>query len=227
MTTVNSLCIPRVFNNITPERVRKVFDEISIFTIDKIDMIKKENDKGDKFQRVFIHIKEWATTSDAIRAKQRLTEGKDLKIVYDEPWFWKVMINTNTYKPKNKPRIRIEFEQEEEKEKEKEDNLLRDRHIAPALPQQQQPDTLPIAPALPQQQQQQEDNRPYRQRRIDPNLCQQDMLNGFRDRRLNNKNQLMKPRVILTKEQKELKKRANMLLAAHAMNNQIIYPLNI
>ena len=211
MTTVNSLCIPRVFTNITPERVRKVFDEISIFTIDKIDMIKKENDKGDKFQRVFIHIKEWATTSDAIRAKQRLTEGKDLKIVYDEPWFWKVMINTNTYKPKNKPRIRIEFEQEEEKEKEKEDNLLRDRHIAPALPQQQQ----------------QEDNRPYRQRRIDPNLCQQDMLNGFRDRRLNNKNQLMKPRVILTKEQKELKKRANMLLAAHAMNNQIIYPLNI
>ena len=207
MTTVNSLCIPRVFTNITPERVRKVFDEISIFTIDKIDMIKKENDKGDKFQRVFIHI-------------------KDLKIVYDEPWFWKVMINTNTYKPKNKtkPRIRIEFEQEEEKEKEKEDNLLRDRHIAPALPQQQ-PDTLPIAPALPQQQQ--EDNRPYRQRRIDPNLCQQDMLNGFRDRRLNNKNQLMKPRVILTKEQKDLKKRANMLLAAHAMNNQIIYPLNI
>ena len=45
MTTVNSLCIPRVFTNITPERVRKVFDEISIFTIDKIDMIKKENDK--------------------------------------------------------------------------------------------------------------------------------------------------------------------------------------
>ena len=55
----NILCIPRVFPNIRENRIRSVINELHMCEIDKIDMVQKTSEKGDKFNRVFIHIKEW------------------------------------------------------------------------------------------------------------------------------------------------------------------------
>jgi hypothetical protein len=118
-----SICIPRVFDNITEDRVRNVFGKLDIFTIERVDMVKRSNEKGEKFQRVFVHIKDWSNSANALKAKGRLLEGKELKIVYDDPWFWKVSLNTWTQKPKpsvvydRKPKIRIEFDEEDNRQK--------------------------------------------------------------------------------------------------------------
>jgi hypothetical protein len=159
----NSICIPRAFANISEARVRKVFDALNIFVIDRIDMIQRKNEKGDAYQRIFVHIKEWSNTADADKARERLLSGKELKIVYDEPWFWKVSLNNWTPKPApttslydRKPRIRLDFE--DEKNAEAAASFLS------------------------------EDQRPYRERRLDPILCEQDVQSGFRDRRLPREN---------------------------------------
>jgi len=47
---------------------------------------------GDKFQRVFIHI-DWNNGEVASRARTRLLTGKEIKIIYDDPWFWKISAN--------------------------------------------------------------------------------------------------------------------------------------
>jgi len=57
-------------------------------------MVQRVNEEsGKSFQRVFVHFKRWANTEEAQRARKRVSEGKEIKIVYDEPWFWKVSMN--------------------------------------------------------------------------------------------------------------------------------------
>ena len=87
---VPSLCIPRVFSNITEVRIRKVINDLDMGDIERIDMVSKTTEKGEKFNRVFIHFRKWANDGNAAIARERLVNGKEIKIVYDEPWFWKV-----------------------------------------------------------------------------------------------------------------------------------------
>ena len=95
-----SLCIPRVYPNITEDRIRKIFQELALGELDRIDIINKTSDKGEKFNRVFVHFKMWYTEGNAEVAREKLLKGKDIKIMYDDPWFWKV----SAYKqPSQKP----------------------------------------------------------------------------------------------------------------------------
>jgi len=94
--SVPSLCIPRVFQNITKERVAFVFKSLDLGEIDHIDMVPRTSENGDKFQRVFIHFKRWAGSDEAVRARERVLGGKEIKVIYDDPWFWKISANRST-----------------------------------------------------------------------------------------------------------------------------------
>ena len=107
-----SLCIPRVFPNITEDRICGVLDELDLGVIERIDMVERETRDGEPYQRVFIHFKEWneAHTQGGI-VRQRLLDGEEIKIVYDDPWFWKVSASRSR-RPRvrgDRPRPRIEF----------------------------------------------------------------------------------------------------------------------
>jgi len=165
-----SICIPRAFLNITEARVRKVFDKLDIFSIARVDMVQRKNEKGDAYQRIFVHIKDWTETADAQKAKDLLLSGKDLKIVYDDPWFWKASLNTWAPKPPKpdslydrKPKIRIDFGDQEK-------TVDKNVDAATALL-----NSLTL---------EERDRRPYAERRLDPVYCEQDVNQGFRDRRL-------------------------------------------
>lgn len=90
-----SMCIPRVFKNITRERVANVLRDLNLGAIDHIDMISRTSEKGDSFQRVFIHFKHWFSNPNADKARTMLLSGKEIKIIYDDPWFWKISANRN------------------------------------------------------------------------------------------------------------------------------------
>ena len=117
-----SLCIPRVFANIDEKRVRSVIEQL-LGKISRVDIIERTNEKGEKYKRVFVHFDHWFETADAQTAKSRLIEGKEIKIVYDDPWFWKVSANKvsvntrpkqriNLQQPNAKPAPRLEFEED-------------------------------------------------------------------------------------------------------------------
>ena len=89
-----SLCIPRVFLNIYEKRIRSVFNALNIGEIERIDIVKKNTERGDKYNRVFIHFKRWSNSENAQLAQEILKNGKEIKIIYDEPWFWKVSLST-------------------------------------------------------------------------------------------------------------------------------------
>lgn len=92
---VPSLCIPRVFPNISSERVEAVFNELNIGRIERVDMVVRTGDKGETLKRVFVHL-EWNDSENARKARERLLCGNDVKVIYEDPWFWKVSANRST-----------------------------------------------------------------------------------------------------------------------------------
>jgi hypothetical protein len=102
---VPSLCIPRVFPNITKDRIFNSFKDINIGYIEQIDTIVCTDKSGQKYQRVFVHL-QWNNAAHSIQMRQRALEGKEVKIVYDEPWFWKVSANRATKATQTRPQTR-------------------------------------------------------------------------------------------------------------------------
>lgn len=87
---INILCIPRVYSNVTEECIRRIFTDISLGEIDHIDIVSKKYEKKEEFNRVYIHFKRWYKNSNADKARELLLNGKEIKVIYSEPWFWKI-----------------------------------------------------------------------------------------------------------------------------------------
>lgn len=86
-----SICIPRVFSDIHVSFITNIFQyELNLGIIKKIDVIKN-NDNN--FKKVFIHFDEWHNNEKSNTIKQKLLDGKTIKVVYDNPWFWKCSLN--------------------------------------------------------------------------------------------------------------------------------------
>ena len=85
-----SICIPRVFQNIEKKTIWSVFTDLfGQEAIDRIDIVFKENERGEKFKRVFVHFKSWPSTYESQLVRRKLLNGDEVKIVYSDPWFWK------------------------------------------------------------------------------------------------------------------------------------------
>ena len=107
------LCIPGVFANIKEERIRRVFGDLDLGEVTRVDIVTPKpqvgQEKENKFNRVFIHI-DWSESEQSIACRERLSQGKEIKIIYDEPWFWKV----SAYRP---PAPKPKFEAQSRKPK--------------------------------------------------------------------------------------------------------------
>ena len=99
-----TLCIPRVFPNIVEQRIRRVFAELDLGIIERVDIVEKIGKNGEKFNRVFIHFRTWNESDNAKAAKELLLKGKEIKVIYDDPWFWKISMYRErfTHEKKNK-----------------------------------------------------------------------------------------------------------------------------
>ena len=86
-----SVCIPWVFNNIGYRRIKKHFIEAKLGFVERVDVIPAGDHK-----RAFVHFRpnSWNMRDQTARAAlTALQEGKKIKLVYEEPWFWLVSIS--------------------------------------------------------------------------------------------------------------------------------------
>ncbi len=90
------LCIPKVNGNTTEPQIRKIFSELQLGSIDRVNIVIKTNKQGEKSKRVFIYLKQWSDSTNAIIAQKRFANGQDIKVMYNDPWFWKVSLSTFT-----------------------------------------------------------------------------------------------------------------------------------
>jgi len=119
-----SLCIPRAFLNVDEARIRGIFGELGLGRLARIDIVNQKNDKGVVvFNRVFVHFFEWTRSEEADKVRIQTLNGKEVKIIYDDPWFWKVSAYRRPepkIAPNPHPRVKkvsICFDEEEEPRK--------------------------------------------------------------------------------------------------------------
>jgi len=115
---VPSICIPRVFPNIDEKIIRGIFDSLNMGDIARVDIVRRKNEKGDNFNRVFIHWKQWNNSENANKSRERLLNGKEIKIIYNDPWFWKVSAYREPVQKSYRPHEtspRVLFDSDEEK----------------------------------------------------------------------------------------------------------------
>jgi len=104
-----SLCIPRVICDVNESQIRKIFNDLGLGIIERIDLVTKYSHSGEKYNRVFIHFKKWFQESNAKKARERLLNGNEIKVMYEEPWFWKV----SAYREPNLSQNRIHQNQDQ------------------------------------------------------------------------------------------------------------------
>ena len=97
MASNYSVYIPRVFSNITEDKIRNIFTKMDIGEVSRVDFISKENSKGDKYNMVFVWFSHWNdTNSAAMNLKENIEDpNTQAKFVYDDPWYWILLPNTS------------------------------------------------------------------------------------------------------------------------------------
>ena len=83
-----SLCIPRVFNNIGWRRIKQHMIEANLGFVERVDVIPVA---GGAYKRAFVHFAagKWNMRDETARKMlTALQEGKKIKLLYDEPWYW-------------------------------------------------------------------------------------------------------------------------------------------
>ena len=102
-----SLCIPRVFPNISEFRIRTTIEALNLGSVDRIDMVERRAENGTKYNQVFVHFKTWNKYDTAVKARDQLIAGKEIKIIYDDPWYWKVSAyRPQIERPKPRPYVK-------------------------------------------------------------------------------------------------------------------------
>jgi len=91
---INTLCIPRILTDITKDYIYDTINHLNLGTIRNIDIIRSK----DLSNKAFIHFSKWNNGGNADIVKERLLIGKDIKIVHNDPWFWKIVIFRKTKK---------------------------------------------------------------------------------------------------------------------------------
>jgi hypothetical protein len=93
-----SICIPRTFTSIRGKPVKTAvfatIRDLRIGHIERIDVIQKTDARGERYCTIYVHI-QWNVRNELAReTRQKLLDGNDVKIVYDDPWFWKCTMST-------------------------------------------------------------------------------------------------------------------------------------
>jgi hypothetical protein len=96
-----SLYIPVVHNSHTADSIGSILQNLGFGTVDRVDMERKGN-RG----MAFVHFSEWTNSSMVAEFQAHvMDESKPTTIMYQAPFFWKIL-------PNNAPRTREEREAE-------------------------------------------------------------------------------------------------------------------
>jgi hypothetical protein len=95
-----SICIPRVFKNIPHWRIKKHFIDANLGFVERVDVIhvapKDPNKRG--YKRAYVHFApmKWNMKDPfAKNVLRSLQQKKEVTIMYEDPWFWKIVISSS------------------------------------------------------------------------------------------------------------------------------------
>jgi len=112
--TDTSVCIARVFKNISRKRILESLNTLELGDIERIDLVKSRNPQ---FNTAFVHYHRW--NPDKMEIREAIVTGKKVKVIYDDPWFWLLSLSRSvkpTFESKSVPKIVISSADEQPKQ---------------------------------------------------------------------------------------------------------------
>lgn len=89
-----SLFVPHVYSNFTSAKVMEVFNGLQIGEVKSVDLVSKMGSDSKHYNAVYVHFKTWYDTKVARDFQERLLDPtKEVKVMYDHPWYWIVLEN--------------------------------------------------------------------------------------------------------------------------------------
>ena len=105
-----SLCIPRVFNNISYKRIFTVFKNLRWGYLERVDTIRVQpkDEKKKPYKRAYIHFTPGRFNKrnpEAMAALEHMIAGNDVQLEYEEgkQWYWLVSLS-HARKPDEAPK---------------------------------------------------------------------------------------------------------------------------
>lgn len=87
-TQPTTVYIPRVHPNTEESDVREQFEYYSLANVLRVDWVFKYDDGGKlTFKQAFVHLV-WMHNDTALRLKDRIENGEQSRLVYDDPKYW-------------------------------------------------------------------------------------------------------------------------------------------
>jgi len=94
LSSFPSFYIPRVFKNITQDRVSGVFENLGFGRVDRVDFVPRRTGNGDEYNAVYVHFASMTDSTMVRRFLDRLHDAENPpRVVYDDPWYWIVLEN--------------------------------------------------------------------------------------------------------------------------------------
>ena len=101
-----SIYIPRVFPNISKERIAAIFQNLDLGVVRQVDLVWRENANNEPYNMAFIHMRSWSDSAASENFQEKLIDPtREARIVYDDPWYWIVLENRN---PKSDAQLVVE-----------------------------------------------------------------------------------------------------------------------
>ena len=99
LITEPSICIPRTLHNVNWRNVKDTFETLlGKGTVERVDIVTDKRNES-PFCRIFVHMRYWDVGVQSVAdIRNRLMKGETIKVVYDNPWFWKCA-KSRTTKP--------------------------------------------------------------------------------------------------------------------------------
>lgn len=82
-----TICIPKVHKKYNYKQIFQIINKYTMGKIKNINIIPYYN--STHFNKVVIDFHYWYNTKKNVNINQHLDKGGNIKILYDEPWFWK------------------------------------------------------------------------------------------------------------------------------------------
>ena len=89
-----SLFVPHVYSNFTSAKVMEVFNDLHIGEVKSVDLVSKMGSDSKHYNAVYVHFTTWYDTTLAHDFQKRLLDPKqEVRVMYDQPWYWIVLEN--------------------------------------------------------------------------------------------------------------------------------------
>ena len=98
MTKPVSMCIPRIQSDYSSDFIKNIFHKKNIGNVSKIIEIPYKTDPSLKRVILYVYLNKNETTKII---KERFSKNQDIKIIYDDFWFWKIFPTINMKKNTN------------------------------------------------------------------------------------------------------------------------------